>query len=60
MDLFHPEQSCWATLRANNAYEICDFSVENIKIMDSWYVMWWCLTHRYQHRDGTWHFHLQG
>jgi len=28
--------------------------------MGSWYVMWWCLTHRYQHLDGTWDFHLQG
>jgi len=27
--------------------------------MGSWYVMWWCLTHRYQHFGGTWHFHLQ-
>ena len=28
--------------------------------MGSWYVRWWCLTHRYQHLGGTWHFHLQG
>jgi len=39
---------------------MCVFSVESIKIMGSWYVMQWCLTHRYQHLRGTWHFHLQG
>jgi hypothetical protein len=22
--------------------------------MGSWYVMWWCLTHMYQHLGGTW------
>jgi len=31
-----------------NASEICVFSVESIKIMGSWYVMRWFLTHRYQ------------
>jgi len=28
--------------------------------MGSRYVIWWCLTHRYQHLGGTWHFNLQG
>jgi len=42
-----------------NACEICVFSVESIKTMGSLYVMRWCLTHRYQHLGGTWHFHLQ-
>jgi len=60
MDLFQPEQSGWATLKANKMHmKSVIFSVESIKIMGSWYVMWWCLTHRYQHLDGTWHFHLQ-
>ena len=60
MDLIQLEESCWATLkRQQNSCEICVFRVESIKIMGSWYVMWWCLTHRYQHPGGTRHFHHQ-
>jgi len=32
-----------------NACEICVFSVESMKNMGSWYVMWWCLTHTHTH-----------
>jgi len=34
-----------------NACEICVFSVESMKNMGSWYVMWWCLTHTHTHTD---------
>jgi len=48
MDLFQLEESCWATLKANEMHVKSVFSVESIKITGSWYVMQWCLTHRYQ------------
>jgi hypothetical protein len=54
MDLFQLEESCWATLEANKIHVKCVFSVESIKVMGSWYVMWLFLTHRYQHLGGTW------
>ena len=61
MDLFQLEESRWATLKAKqNACEMCVFSVESIKIMGSWYVTWWCLTHRYQHLGGNLAFTFSG